>query len=83
MATKVNEMIKAAEEFNKALNEFVSESTLSLIDMAYPNHDGNADANVVADMMALRDRLYSIMNGCEIGIEHLSFIDDEEDDNDE
>ena len=74
---KIEDLTKAAESFYKALNEFVSEGTLPLIDKAYPEHDGNADADVVADMMTLRDRLNAIKNGCEMGITHLSDVIDE------
>ena len=65
---------KVAESFYKALNEFISDGTLSLLDIAYPEHDGNADADVVASMMELRDRLYAIKNGCEIGIRNLTDV---------
>lgn len=66
--------IKAAETFYSQLNEFISAGTLPLADLAYPDHDGKADAYVVADMMQLRDLLNSIKAGCEVGVNHLSNI---------
>lgn len=70
----INEITKAAENFYKELNEFISAGTLPLADLAYPDHDGKADAYVVADMMKLRDLLDSIKVGCEMGVNHLSDI---------
>ena len=70
----INEITKAAENFYKELNEFISAGTLPLADLAYPDHDGKADAYVVADMMKLRDLLDSIKAGCEMGVNHLSDI---------
>lgn len=70
----INEITKTAETFYKELNEFISAGTISLVDLAYPEHDGKADAYVVADMMKLGDLLNSIKNGCEIGVNHLSDV---------
>ena len=75
MAT-IQEFTKAAETFYRMLNEFASKGNLHLIDLAYPNHDGIADDNVVADIMLLRDCLNAIKNGCEISINDLSRVVD-------
>lgn len=65
---------KLAGIFYKAINAWISNEGANnrLIDAAYPNHDGKADHNAVAEMMALRDKLNSIVNACQTGIEHLA-----------
>lgn len=73
----INEFNKQAEAFYKALNEWVSEESVNkLTDIAYPNHDGKQDADVVATMFSLRDTLHGIEQGCKMGIGNLSIIID-------
>lgn len=71
----INELNKKAEDFYNALNDWISnESVNSLTDIAYPNHDGKQDADVVATMHSLRDTLHGIEGGCGIGIGSLSIV---------
>lgn len=65
---------KLAGIFYKAINAWLSNEGADnrLIEAAYPNQDGKADHDAVAEMMALRDKLNSIANACQIGIEHLT-----------
>ena len=69
----INELARKAEEFYNALNDWIStESVNSLTDIAYPDHDGKQDADVVATMYSLRDILHGIKEGCTMGISDLS-----------
>ena len=63
-----------SETFYKHLNEFISQGTTPLLDLAYPNHDGNLDADAIGNLMLLRDRLNSIINGCNIAINHINEV---------
>ena len=74
MKTTIQEMLQNAEKFYSALNAFVSMGENTLADLAYPEHDGNADGEVIADMMMLRERLNSIKNGCDIAINHINEV---------
>ena len=68
----MEEIINQAETFYTLLNEFVSQGTIPLMDAAYPQHDGNQDAEVAAEMMQLRRVLSGIATGCEMAIDHLN-----------
>lgn len=68
----MEEFINQAETFYALLNKFVSQGTIPLMDAAYPQHDGNQDAEVASEMMLLRDRLSAIATGCEMAIDHLN-----------
>lgn len=67
-------MSEAADLFYWNINAWLSNpgTITNLLDAAYPNHDGKADHEAVAEMIALRDKLNSIVNACQIGIEHLT-----------
>lgn len=68
----IKSITKNADKMYAELNQWVSEGRIPLLDLAYPNHDGNQDAEAVAEMMELRDRLNAIMNACKVGIDNLS-----------
>lgn len=55
-----------ADEVYAIVNEIISDSGLSLLDMAYPKHDGTQDANAVGEMMYLRNTICSLANACDI-----------------
>lgn len=55
-----------ADEMYAIINGIVSDSGLSLLDMAYPKHDGVQDANAVGGMMYLRNTLSSLSKACDI-----------------
>ena len=75
----IEQMTEMAETFYRNLNAFISMGSMQLIDRAFPEHDGNADADIVANMMILRDSLYGIQRGCDLSIRDLSdVIDDAE-----
>lgn len=68
----MEEIINQAENFYALLNKFVSQGTIPLMDAAYPQHDGNQDAEVASEMMQLRQVLSGIATGCEMAIDHLN-----------
>lgn len=59
----VNSEVEKVYEF---INNFVSNHGLDMIDLAYPNHDGVQDADVVSDMMLLRQSANSLSKACNI-----------------
>ena len=73
------DIIKAnnkAEEVYQIINDKMSEGLLSLIDIAYPEHDGKPNDYVIADMMALRQTLNSLSTACQIWVKQLSEVID-------
>ena len=50
----------------------MSEGLITLLDLAYPNHDGVQDADVVSVMMLLRQTLNSLSVACQNWIDKLS-----------
>ena len=63
---------KTAECAYQVINDHMSEGLVTLLDLAYPNHDGVKDADVVSDMMLLRQTLKSLSDACQIWIDKLS-----------
>lgn len=65
---------KVAEGAYQFVNDRMSEGICNLIDIAYPNHDGEQDPEVIADMMLLRDTLQSLSKACEIWTKQLTEV---------
>lgn len=65
---------KVAEGIYQIVNDRKSESICNLIDIAYPNHGGEQDPEVIADMMLLRDTLQSLSKACEIWTKQLTEV---------
>lgn len=60
----------------------MSEGLVALLDLAYPKHDGEQDADAVSDMMLLRQTLNGLSCACQIWIDELSeAIGEETEDN--
>ena len=55
-------------------NDRMSEGICNLIDIAYPNHNGVQDPEVIADMMLVRDTLQSLSKACEIWTKQLTEV---------
>lgn len=72
----VNNELEKAYEF---INDLVSNHGLEMIDLAYPNHDGIQDADVVSDMMLLRQSANSLSKACNILVNKLTYVIEEED----
>lgn len=69
---KPNELRNQIESLYAVINDWNSKGTKPLLDMAYPQHDGNADGEAVAELMLLRQSLNTLSRACEIGINHIS-----------
>lgn len=65
---------KVAGAAYQIVDDRMSEGICELIDMAYPNHDGVQDPDVIADMMILRDTLQSLSKACEIWTKQLTEV---------
>ena len=73
------DIIKAnyvAEKVYQIINNKMSEGLTSLIDIAYPEHDGKPNDYVIADMMELRQTLNSLSTACQIWVKELSEVID-------
>lgn len=68
--TANNEVEKAYE----LINDLVSNHGLDMIDLTYPNPDGVQDADVVSDMMLLRQSANSLSKACNILVKKLTDI---------
>lgn len=65
---------KVAEGVYQIINDRMSEGICELLDMAYPNHDGVQDPDVISDMMLLRDTLQSLSKACDIWTKQLTEV---------
>jgi hypothetical protein len=74
-----------AENIYSVLNNWLSEggTTRHLLDCLYPNHDGKADHEAAADLVIMRQNLYSLQMACEKSIERLTEVIDLYDKNEE
>ncbi|MDE5987051.1 MAG: hypothetical protein K2H16_07235 [Prevotella sp.] len=57
-----------------SLNDTASNCALELADLAYPDHDGAPNANVVGDMMILRTNLNNLLEICRIMADKLTDV---------
>lgn len=71
---KIEKLNIGAELFYKKLNDFLQVSSKELIETAYPQQDGIANADIIANMLQLRDTLYGIEMGCKKAIIELSEV---------
>lgn len=61
-----------AEKAYEVINDLISNYDLELLDLAYPNHDGKQDADVISDMMLLRQSANSLAKACELLVGKLT-----------
>ncbi len=69
---EIKKLNEQAENTYQAINHMMSQKSLELLDLAYPNHDGEQDAEAVAKMMTLRQTLSSLATACKILQEKLT-----------
>lgn len=72
MKEQIKKLNNDVESVYERLNEFTSFE--DLIEMAYPNLDGIADDNAIADMMLLRDNLSALLKVTNKMVENLSRV---------
>ena len=73
------ELKNKAEKAYAAINDLISNHGIEMIDLAYPEHDGEQDANVISEMMLLRQSVNSLSTACNILVNKLTdVIGDEE-----
>ena len=70
--SELTELNKQAENAYHAINHMMSHKSLELLDLAYPNHDGEQNGEAVAEMMMLRQTLFSLATASEILKEKLT-----------
>ena len=67
------------EKVYELINELASNHGLEMIDLAYPKHDGEQDAEVISEMMLLRQSVNSLSTACNLLVNKLTdVIGDEE-----
>lgn len=64
--SELRKLNKQAENAYHAINHMMSHKSLELLDLAYPNHDGEQDGEAVAEMMILRETLFLLATASEI-----------------
>lgn len=77
---KLIEVKNKAEKAYEAINDMISNYVIEMIDLAYPKHDGEQDADVISEMMLLRQSVNSLSTACNLLVNKLTdVIGDEED----
>lgn len=77
---KLIEVKNKAENAYEAINDLISNYGIEMIDLAYPEHNGEQDADVIAEMMLLRQSVNSLSTACNLLVNKLTdVIGDEED----
>lgn len=69
---KILELTKETGKTYTHVNEFISGSSLHILDLMFPNHDGVEDPEAAANVMLLRDNLHSLRKACEIAVNQLT-----------
>lgn len=73
---------KESEKAYAAINDMISENIIEMIDLSYPKHDGEQDAEVISEMMLLRQSVNNLSAACNLLVNKLTdVIGDEEDEN--
>ena len=73
------EVKNKAEKAYEAINDMISNYGIEMIDLAYPKHDGEQNAEVVSEMMLLRQSVNSLSTACNLLVNKLTdVIGDEE-----
>lgn len=77
---KLIEVKNKAEKAYEAINDLISNHGIEMIDLAYPEHNGEQDADVISEMMLLRQSVNSLSTACNLLVNKLTdVIGDEED----
>ena len=66
--SKTNSSVESAYS---ELNHFISDGYISILDMAYPNHDGIQDAEAMSELIALYYNCANLIKGCKIAMRHI------------
>ena len=75
MTTKnLTDVKNKVEKAYELINDLISHHSLDMMDLAYPGHDGKQDADVVAEMMSLRQTANSLSVACNILVNKLTDI---------
>ena len=74
------EVKNKAEKAYEAINDLISNYGIEMIELAYPKHDGEQDADVISEMLLLRQSVNSLSTVCNLLVNKLTdVIGDEED----
>lgn len=72
METKIKQIRKSVEETYALLNERNSEGLITMLDTAYPEKDGEIDAEIASELLLLRDSLQNLLYACQANIEKIN-----------
>lgn len=68
------EVKNKAEKAYEAINDMISNYGIEMIDLAYPKHDGEQDAEVISEMMLLRQSVNSLSTACNLLVNKLTDV---------
>lgn len=68
------EVKNKAEKAYEAINDLISNYGIEMIDLAYPKHDGEKDAEVISEMMLLRQSVNSLSTACNLLVNKLTDV---------
>lgn len=64
--TELTKLNKQAENIYQVINHMMSQKSMEILDLAYPDHNGIQDDAAVAEMIMLRQTLSSLATACKI-----------------
>lgn len=70
----IKETTAEVDKLYQVINDLVSEGLVPLVDISHPQHDGEQDAEAVADMMALRQSANALAKACNILVSKLTDV---------
>lgn len=67
----IKKLYEQTEEVYNAVNHWNGEGDTAILDHLFPEHDGIEDVEFAADLMMLRQSMYSLAKACNLGIEQI------------
>lgn len=67
----IKKLYEQTEEVYNAVNHWISEGDIAILDHLFPEHDGIKNVEFAADLMMLRQSMYSLAKACNLGIEQI------------
>ena len=71
---KLIEVKNKAEKAYEAINDLIRNHCIEMVDLAYPKHDGEQKADVISEMMLLRQSVNSLSTACNLLVNKLTDV---------
>lgn len=67
----IKKLYEQADKVYNTINHWNGEGDIAILDRLFPKHDGVRDDEFAAELMMLRQSMYSLAKACNLGIEQI------------